>query len=184
MSSLIILMLVSGVKCNRTLSQLSEEHTQWGDCSWYIVKYVVQCWQSIWGSRYFVTFVKDYSRCCAIHFLKRGDEVPDNSKLFERCAANYSCHNIASLRSNNWGNTCLRNLRATWNQKAILTWTERCCRANEQNSLGVRSINDGSSRTTKQFLDGSQTRKGVIQCLQESMQINKEGTTHGSIHKK
>ena len=31
--------------------------------------------ESISGNRYFVTFVDDYSRFCAVYFLKRGTEV-------------------------------------------------------------------------------------------------------------
>ena len=38
--------------------------------------------ESIGRSRYFVTFVDDYSRCCAVLFLKRGAEVPHKFKLF------------------------------------------------------------------------------------------------------
>ena len=52
-------------------------------------------------NRFFVTFVDDYSRCCTVDFLKSGAEVPDKFKLFERCVANYSCQNIASLQSKN-----------------------------------------------------------------------------------
>ena len=50
-----------------------------------------------------VTFVDDYPRCCAVYFLKRGAEVPEKFKLFERRVANDSCQNKSSLRSNNGG---------------------------------------------------------------------------------
>ena len=47
--------------------------------------------ESISGNRYFVTFVDDYSRFCAVYFLKRGAEVPEMFKLFEGHVANDSC---------------------------------------------------------------------------------------------
>ena len=38
---------------------------------------------SIGGNNYFVTFINDYSRCCAVYFLKSKSEVPDKFKEFE-----------------------------------------------------------------------------------------------------
>ena len=31
--------------------------------------------ESIGGNKYFVTFIDDYSRCCAVYYLKRKSEV-------------------------------------------------------------------------------------------------------------
>ena len=80
--------------------------------------------ESIGGNRYFVTFVDDYLRCCAGYFLKRGAEVQDRFKLFER----YVVNDIAVKTLPHYGatieeNTCLQNWRATWNQKgSIMSW--------------------------------------------------------------
>ena len=39
--------------------------------------------ESIGGSRYFVTFVDDYSRCVSVYFIKHKAEVFEKFKLFE-----------------------------------------------------------------------------------------------------
>jgi len=36
---------------------------------------------SIGGNKYFVTFIDNFSRCCAVYFLKHKSEVPRNLKL-------------------------------------------------------------------------------------------------------
>ena len=59
--------------------------------------------ESIGGNKYFVTFVDDYSRCCAVYFLKSKAEVSEKFKQFERRVANDSSQNIASLWSDNGG---------------------------------------------------------------------------------
>ena len=44
---------------------------------------VVQCTQSFGGKKYFVTFIDDYSRCCAVYFMKRKSEAFSKFKEFE-----------------------------------------------------------------------------------------------------
>ena len=59
--------------------------------------------ESIGGNKCFVTFVDDYSRCCAVYFLKSKAEVLDKFKQFERRVTIDSCQNISSLWSDNGG---------------------------------------------------------------------------------
>ena len=59
--------------------------------------------KSIGGNKYFITFVADYSRCCAVYCLKNKAEVLNKFKQFERRVAIDSCQNIASLQSYNGG---------------------------------------------------------------------------------
>ena len=53
--------------------------------------------ESIDGNKYFVTFVDDYTICCAVYFLKSKIEVQDKFKQFERLVVDDSCQNIALL---------------------------------------------------------------------------------------
>lgn len=39
--------------------------------------------ESIGGSKYFVTFIDDYSRCCKVYFIKQKSEVLRKFKEFE-----------------------------------------------------------------------------------------------------
>ena len=59
--------------------------------------------ESIGGSRYFVTFVDDYSRFCRVYFMKRKSEVFDKFKEFERCSTNECGLSIGIFRSDNSG---------------------------------------------------------------------------------
>jgi hypothetical protein len=43
--------------------------------------------ESFGGARYFVTFTDDYSRCCAVYFMKQKLEVLEKFKEFEAAAA-------------------------------------------------------------------------------------------------
>ena len=43
---------------------------------------------SVWGSRYFVTFVDDYSRCVAVYFVKHKSELFEKFKAFESIVTN------------------------------------------------------------------------------------------------
>ena len=42
----------------------------------------------IGGAKYFVTFVDDYTRCCAVFFMKHKSEVLDKFKEFEVTTSN------------------------------------------------------------------------------------------------
>ena len=59
--------------------------------------------QSIGGHRYFVTFIDDYSRCCAVYFIKHKSEVFEKFKEFEAVTSNESGESINTLRSDNGG---------------------------------------------------------------------------------
>ena len=50
------------------------------------------------GQNYFVTFIDDYSRCCAVYFLKQKSEVFDKFKEFEAIVTNERGHSIGTLR--------------------------------------------------------------------------------------
>ena len=59
--------------------------------------------QSIGGAKYFVTFIDDYSRCCAVYFMKYKSEVPDKFKEFEVTTTNGAGRAIGTLRTDNGG---------------------------------------------------------------------------------
>eukprot|EP00731_Ephydatia_muelleri_P005270 Em0002g1446a len=59
--------------------------------------------ESIGGSRYFVTFVDDYSRFCRVYFMKRKSEAFDKFKEFGRCSTNECGLSIGIFRSDNGG---------------------------------------------------------------------------------
>ena len=59
--------------------------------------------ESFGGRKYFVTFIDDYSRCCAVYFLKQKSEVFDKFKKFEAEVTNKCGHSIGTLRTDNGG---------------------------------------------------------------------------------
>ena len=59
--------------------------------------------ESIGGNAYFVTFIDDFSRCCAVYFLKRKSEVFSKFKEFEQRVHNDCDLHIGTLRSDNGG---------------------------------------------------------------------------------
>ena len=59
--------------------------------------------QSIGGAKYFVTFINDYTRCCAVYFMKFKSEVLDKFKEFEVTTTNDADRAIGSLRTDNGG---------------------------------------------------------------------------------
>jgi len=59
--------------------------------------------QSIGGAKYFVTFIDDYTRCCAIYFMKHKSEVLDKFKEFEVTTSNDAGRAIGMLRTDNGG---------------------------------------------------------------------------------
>ncbi|CAB3979999.1 Retrovirus-related Pol poly from transposon TNT 1-94 [Paramuricea clavata] len=50
--------------------------------------------ESFGGARYFVTFTDDYSRCCAVYFMKQKLEVLEKFKEFEDAATNEAGRSI------------------------------------------------------------------------------------------
>ena len=59
--------------------------------------------KSIGGSRYFVTFVDDYSRCCSVYFMENKSEVFSKFKEFELITTNACGCSIRNLRTDNSG---------------------------------------------------------------------------------
>ena len=59
--------------------------------------------ESIGGSKYFVTFIDNFSRCCAVYFLRNKSEVLDKFKEFEARASNDCGERIGTLWSDNGG---------------------------------------------------------------------------------
>ena len=57
---------------------------------------------SLGGSRYFVTFVDDYSRCCAVYSIRQKSQVLQKFKEFEALVCNETGERIVSVRSD-WG---------------------------------------------------------------------------------
>ena len=55
------------------------------------------------GSRYFVTFIDDYSRCVTVHFIKHETEVFEKFKLFEVMVTKECGEPIMKLRTDNGG---------------------------------------------------------------------------------
>jgi len=55
------------------------------------------------GHKYFVTFIDDYSRCCAVYFLKHRSEVSAKFKEFEAITTNDCGYKIEALRTDNGG---------------------------------------------------------------------------------
>ena len=58
--------------------------------------------KSIGGSKYFVTFIDDFSRCCAVYFLKHKSEVMDKFKAYQARVAS-SGEKIGTLKSDQGG---------------------------------------------------------------------------------
>ena len=58
---------------------------------------------SIGGSRYFATFIDDYSHCVSVYFLKHKSEVLSKFKEFESIVTNESGERIVRLRTDNGG---------------------------------------------------------------------------------
>ena len=59
--------------------------------------------ESIGGSRYFVTFIDDYSRCVSVHFIKHKTEVFEKFKLFEAMVTKERGEPMMKLRTDNGG---------------------------------------------------------------------------------
>ena len=59
--------------------------------------------QSIGGAKYFLTFIDDYTRCCAVYFMKHKSEVLNKFKEFEVTTSNDAGRAIGTLRTDNGG---------------------------------------------------------------------------------
>lgn len=59
--------------------------------------------ESIGGSKYFETFIDDYSRCCKVYFMKQKSDVLGKFKEFEKIFSNECGQKISRLRTDNGG---------------------------------------------------------------------------------
>ena len=59
--------------------------------------------QSIGGAKYFVAFIDDYTRCCAVYVMKHKSEVLEKCKEFEVTTTNAAGRAIGTLRTDNVG---------------------------------------------------------------------------------
>ena len=75
--------------------------------------------ESIGGNKYFVTFIDDFSRCCAVYFLRNKSEVPDKFKEFEARACNDCSERIGTLRSDNGGEYLSKEFRSYLKSRGI-----------------------------------------------------------------
>ena len=66
----------------------------------FTVTYMAQCPQSQLVGK--STFIDDYSRCCAVYFLKHESEVFEKFKEYEARVTNDSGQPIGTLRSDKW----------------------------------------------------------------------------------
>ena len=98
--------------------------------------------QSIGGAKHFVTFIDDYTRCCAVYFMKHKSEVLHKFKAFQVTTSNDAARAIGTLRMDNGGEylssafqTYLKE-KGTRNELTVphSPPTEWCIRTNESNS--------------------------------------------------
>ena len=75
--------------------------------------------ESIGGSKYFVTFIDDYSRCCSVYFIRHKSEVAEKFKEFELATKNECSENIEALRSDNGGEYCSEEFKDYLKSKGI-----------------------------------------------------------------
>ena len=74
---------------------------------------------SIGGAKYFVTFIDDYTRCCAVYFMKHKSEVFDKFIEFEASVTNDVCKAIGTLRTDNGGEYLSTELQNYLKEKGI-----------------------------------------------------------------
>ena len=75
--------------------------------------------ESIGGSRYFVTFIDDYSRCVSVYFIKHKTEVFEKFKLFEAMVTKECGEPIMKLRTDNGGEYVSKDFQAYLASKGI-----------------------------------------------------------------
>lgn len=73
----------------------------------------------IGGCKYFVTFIDDYSRCCAVYFLKRKSEVLKKFKEFKAIVTDECDQSIATPRTDNGGEYLSREFQGYLKLKGI-----------------------------------------------------------------
>ena len=75
------------------------------------------------NSKYFVTFVDDYSRYVHVYFIKGKDEVLEKFKEFANYAANTTGKKVKVLRSDNGGEYCSKAFKAYLKESGIVHQT-------------------------------------------------------------
>lgn len=75
--------------------------------------------ESIGGHKYFVTFIDDYSRCCAVYYLKQKSEVFEKFREFEASATNECGRTIGALRTDNGGEYVSKEFEVYLKSKGI-----------------------------------------------------------------
>jgi hypothetical protein len=74
---------------------------------------------SIGGSRYFVTFIDDYSRYTHVYFIQRKDQVLEKFKEFVTLARNLTGKQVKTLRTDNGGEYCSKEFNSYLKQKTL-----------------------------------------------------------------
>ena len=74
---------------------------------------------SIGGAKYFVTFIDDYTWCCAVYFMKHKLEVFDKFIEFEASVTNDVGKAIGTLRTDNGGEYLSTELQNYLKEKGI-----------------------------------------------------------------
>ena len=74
---------------------------------------------SFGGSRYYVTFIEEYTRYTCVYFIKNISEVLEKFKEFHNFATNLSGNRIKVLRSDNGSEYCSKNFDEYLKQKGI-----------------------------------------------------------------
>ena len=69
--------------------------------------------RSIGGQNYFVTFIDDYSRCCAVYFLKQKSEVFENSRSLKQLSQMNVDIALGLCGQTMAASTCHENLKPT-----------------------------------------------------------------------
>ena len=75
---------------------------------------------SIGGSRYFVTFIDDYTRYTYVYFIKHKDEVLAKFKEFVNLATNLTGRSVKTLRTDNGGEYCSKEFESFLKEKGIV----------------------------------------------------------------
>ena len=75
--------------------------------------------ESIGGQKYFMTFIHDFSRCCAVYFVKKKSEVLDKFKEFEAIVTKECSESIVALRTDNSGEYLSGDFQAFLKLKGI-----------------------------------------------------------------
>ena len=93
--------------------------------------------ESLGGKRYFVTFIDDFSRCRAVHFLKNKSEVLKKFKEFEAKVTNECGQNIGTLTTDNGGEYVSKEFE-TYLQSKGITHQLTIAHTPEQNGVAER----------------------------------------------